>query len=145
VDVLPDISNTELYNILLKNKRLFYQQTTDNLFTGILQKRVAQAVLKCAGVTDFSKPVGKLSDNELKLITDTAKQMTFTVTENCGFDRAQAAKGGVAGDEIDAHTMKSKRCENLSVCGEAIDICGECGGYNLHFAFASGMIAGENL
>ena len=41
--------------------------------------------------------------------------------------------------------MHSRVCDNLSVCGEAIDLCGECGGYNLHFAFAGGIIAGEHL
>ncbi len=71
--------------------------------------------------------------------------MRFSVTGNEGFDRAQACLGGVYGGEIDEMTMRSKKQKNLWVCGEAIDLCGECGGYNLHFAFASGMIAGENL
>ena len=63
----------------------------------------------------------------------------------CGFEQAQCALGGVNGCEIDEKTMQSKIVKNLYVCGEAIDICGECGGYNLHFAFASGLTAGENL
>ena len=53
--------------------------------------------------------------------------------------------GGVYGKEIDNKTFESKLIKNLYICGEAIDICGDCGGYNLHFAFTSGIIAGANL
>ena len=71
--------------------------------------------------------------------------MIFKVIGNEGFDRAQACRGGVVGEEIDPETMQSKITKNLYICGEAIDVCGECGGYNLHFAFAGGIIAGEHL
>ena len=69
--------------------------------------------------------------------------MRFPVIENCGFEQAQCALGGVSGREIDENTMQSKIVKNLYVCGEAIDICGECGGYNLHFAVGSGILAGK--
>lgn len=145
VDLTPDISNTELYNILNKNKELFSKQTADNIFTGILQKRLSQAVLKSAGIKDFSRACSALSDIELKAAAQSAKRLVFKVTGNEGFDRAQACRGGVVGEEIDPETMQSKITKNLYICGEAIDVCGECGGYNLHFAFAGGIIAGEHL
>lgn len=145
LDLLPDISERELNKILLQNKKTFAAQSADNLFTGILQKRVAQAVLKAAGCTDFAKSCAAYTAAELQKAAQTAKAMRFSVTGNEGFDRAQACLGGVYGGEIDEMTMRSKKQKNLWVCGEAIDLCGECGGYNLHFAFASGMIAGENL
>ncbi len=145
VDLTPDISNTELYNILNKNKELFSKQTADNIFTGILQKRLSQAVLKSAGIKDFSRACSALSDIELKAAAQSAKRLVFKVTGNEGFDRAQACRGGVVGEGIDPETMQSKITKNLYICGEAIDVCGECGGYNLHFAFAGGIIAGEHL
>ncbi len=145
VDLLYKISKNKLYNILSKNKKLFSRQSADCLFTGILQKRIAQAVLKSAAVKDFSRPCSALGDEDIRRAAHSAKNLKFTVTENAGFDRAQACKGGVQGNEIDPLTMQSKIDKNLYVCGEAIDLCGECGGYNLHFAFASGIIAGESL
>ena len=57
--------------------------------------------------------------------------------------RPELGAGQVTSD--DARTMRSKKQQGLFICGEAIDLCGECGGYNLHFAFASGIVAGENL
>ena len=145
LDLLPDISEKELYNILIKNKELFSNHTIDNLLTGILQKRIAQAVLKSAGVKDFSRTCEALGDGELGSIAKTAKSLCFTVTGNAGFDRAQACRGGVLCGQIDPVTMQSLLVKNLYFCGEALDVCGECGGYNLHFAFAGGIIAGEAL
>ena len=145
LDLLSDISEKELYNILIKNKELFSNHTIDNLLTGILQKRMAQAVLKSAGVKDFSRSCSTLGDGELGSIAKTAKSLCFTVTGNAGFDRAQACRGGVLCGQIDPVTMQSLLVKNLYFCGEALDVCGECGGYNLHFAFAGGIIAGESL
>ena len=53
--------------------------------------------------------------------------------------------GGVNGNEVNGYTFESKVVKNLYICGEALDVCGDCGGFNLHFAFTSGIITGENL
>lgn len=145
VDLLQEYSFEEIYGLLSENRSRFESLNADNLFTGILQKRLGQAVLKRSQTSDFSRLCGSLRDTELHAAAKTAKQLCFTVTEKSGFDQAQCAAGGAFGDEIDEATMKSKRVKGLSVCGEAIDLCGECGGYNLHFAFASGILAGESL
>ena len=146
VDLLPDISEKELYNILLQNKERFSAQTADNIFTGILQKRIAQAALKKAEVSGFSRKCAELTESELKKAAKSAKALRFQIIGNLGFDRAQSCKGGVkVSGQIDRTTLESRRVKNLYFCGEAIDVCGECGGYNLHFAFATGIIAGEQL
>lgn len=145
LDFLPDISDKELKSLLYNNKKLFFNLTIDNLLTGILQKRLGQAVLKESKVTDFSRKCSTISDSDIENIVRIIKNMRFPVIENCGFEQAQCALGGVSGREIDETTMQSKIVKNLYICGEAIDLCGECGGYNLHFAFASGLTAGENL
>lgn len=145
LDLLPDISYKELIELITKNKILFNNFEIDNLFTGIFLKRLAQAVLKISGIKEFSRTCKSLSEQEIKQIADTVKNMSFEVIENCGFEQAQCALGGVNGKEIDENTMQSKITKGLYVCGEAIDTCGECGGFNLHFAFASGLVVGENL
>ncbi len=145
LDLLPDISYKELLNILGNNQKRFSHLTADNLLTGILQKRLAQAVMKSCGVSDFSRICGELDDRSVKAVANAVKTFTFRVEGLSGFENAQCAKGGVPAKEIDEHNMQSKICKNLYICGEAVDICGECGGFNLHFAFASGITAGENL
>ena len=145
LDLLPYISDRELKSLLYNNKKLFSDLTIDNLLTGILQKRLGQAVLKESKVNDFSRKCSTFSDSEIENIIRKIKDMRFPVIENCGFEHAQCALGGMNGCEIDENTMQSKIVKNLYICGEAIDLCGECGGYNLHFAFASGLTAGESL
>ncbi|MBR3106319.1 MAG: aminoacetone oxidase family FAD-binding enzyme [Clostridia bacterium] len=61
-----------------------------------------------------------------------------------GMENAQVTAGGIRGDEFDPKTLQSRLCPGLFAAGEALDVDGDCGGYNLQFAFASGLIAGEN-
>ncbi len=145
LDLLPEYSDKELYSLIYKNKKQFNKLEVDNLFTGTFIKRMGQAILKTSGIKDFSRKCESLTDNEISKIVSVIKSMSFPVIENCGFEQAQCTTGGVNGHEIDEKTMQSKLVKGLFVCGEAIDICGECGGFNLHFAFASGYLAGENL
>lgn len=145
VDLLPNYSYEELYELINKHIHLFASFSCDNLFTGILQKRLAIAVLKMSGINNFTRNCSELRKNEIIEICNTVKNMTFCVEGKGDFSNAQCAIGGVIGREINENTMESKIIKNLYICGEAIDLCGECGGYNLHFAFSSGYLAGENL
>ncbi len=145
LDLLPDISLTEIYALLNKQIKLFGSLPLENLFTGIFHKRLGQAVIKCSGINNISRSCKALTQNEIKAICKTIKYFRFKVIENCGFNQSQASLGGVIANEIDENTMQSKIKKNLYIIGEAVDICGECGGFNLHFAFASGHLAGENL
>lgn len=145
LDLLNDISFTELFSIMIKGKDLFAKQTIDNIFTGIFHKRISQAILKTSGISDFSRLCTDLIEKEIKAICSIVKSMKFKITDKESFDKAQCALGGVKGSEINENTMQSKIVNGLYIIGEAVDICGECGGYNLHFAFSSGHLAGENI
>lgn len=145
LDLLNNISYSELLYTMNKSKELFSRQTIDNIFTGIFQKRITQAILKMSGVSDFSRLCSDLNEKEIKAICSIVKSMIFKITDKESFDKAQCALGGVKGSEINENTMQSKIVNGLYIIGEAVDICGECGGYNLHFAFSSGHLAGENI
>ncbi|MDE7301187.1 MAG: NAD(P)/FAD-dependent oxidoreductase, partial [Clostridia bacterium] len=51
---------------------------------------------------------------------------------------------GVPAEELD-DDLQSKKCENLYLAGEVVDVDGDCGGYNLHWAFASGMHVAKSI
>ena len=104
-----------------------------------------EAVMKQAGVSNFSVPCGSLLPGQIEAIVRTVKHMSFSAEKITAFEQAQCASGGVAGSEINEKTMESKKVKNLYLCGEVIDSCGICGGFNLHFAFASGYLAGGSL
>ena len=61
-----------------------------------------------------------------------------------GMENAQVTAGGIRGSEFDSRTLQSRTCPGLFAAGEALDVDGDCGGFNLQFAFASGLVAGEN-
>lgn len=71
--------------------------------------------------------------------------MRLTISGTDGWEKAMATTGGVALDEVDAGTMKSRRLGGLSFCGEMLDVDGPCGGFNLQWAFSSGALCGENV
>ncbi|MEE1218925.1 MAG: aminoacetone oxidase family FAD-binding enzyme [Ruminococcus sp.] len=145
IDLLPDYSYYDVITLIKNQKELFGNMPIDCIFTGVLQKRITQILLKMNDIKDFSRLCSSLSDKEIKLIAGTIKKMSFIVASNSNFDASQCAIGGLNADEINPYDMQVKKVKGLYVCGEAIDICGECGGYNLHFAFSSGHLIGENL
>ncbi len=67
---------------------------------------------------------------------------TFDIHRTAGFDRSQVCSGGIDISEVDPSTMEVRRCPGVYVCGELLDVDGDCGGYNLHFAWATGRLAG---
>ena len=71
--------------------------------------------------------------------------MPIEVKETNGFENAQVCSGGIPLDEINPETMESKIVKNLYLVGELLDVNGDCGGYNLGFAWMSGLIAGSKV
>ena len=93
---------------------------------------------------------GVKSTNELdskikKQLCENLINFKLDIIGTNGFDRCQVCSGGVSLEEINTCTMESKIQKSLYVTGEIIDIFGDCGGYNLAFAWISGMIAGINV
>ena len=112
------------------------------LLNGILPEKVSYAVLKQAGVPLRGETAGEISDETIGKIVDTACAYRISVTGSRGLDYAQVTAGGASCDEFDPSTMESALVSGLYAAGEVLDVDGDCGGFNLMFAFASGRIAG---
>ena len=125
VDLLPDYSEDEAKLLL---SALDTKRGAASLLGGIMNKRLTKLV-KCDG--DFDE------------LAHSAKNIEFTVKGTRSFSDAQVTKGGIPLDEVGAD-MQSKKCPGLYFAGEILDVDGGCGGYNLHWAWASGVCAGEN-
>ncbi len=89
-------------------------------------------------------PVDTRRDDFLKETVKRIKHLRFTVDENIvkDFDKAQVISGGVSFEEM-GRDLELKRYPNIRVCGELLDVYGDCGGYNLQWAFSSGFTAGD--
>ena len=72
------------------------------------------------------------------------KGYRIKANDTMGFNNAQVTAGGVDTNDVDT-TLESKKVENLYFTGEILDIYGECGGYNLQFAFATGLLVGDSI
>lgn len=104
--------------------------------------KVALALLKNAGLAK-GIPLNQVEDSALKGLIDRLMDTRLPVTGVRGFEYCQVSAGGVPVSEVDPQTMESRRVKGLYLTGETLDVVGPCGGYNLHFAFASGALAGK--
>ena len=114
----------------------------DELMTGIVHNRLGRVLTKTAGITGTS--TGQLTDNEIDELVRTVKDFEIRLTEPMGMDHAQVTAGGVLTRDFDPDTMESRLVPGLYACGEVLDIDGDCGGYNLQWAWSSGIVAGRS-
>ena len=101
-------------------------------------------VAKAAGLSP-AVPLGSLQAADLDALAAQCKDFPLPVTGTCGFDQAQVTAGGLDTAEFDPHTLQSRLVSGLYACGELLDIDGDCGGYNLQWAWSSGRLAGKLL
>ena len=94
------------------------------------------------GTSRGKQYVNQISNAELREVIAAVKGLEIDLTEPLGMDSAQVTAGGVLTDGFDPQTMESKLVPGLYACGEVLDIDGDCGGYNLQWAWSSGRCAG---
>ena len=139
LDFLPQWTDLQLQKEL--SRRMETDLPMEELLTGILHNRLGRVLTRCAGVKskEFAK---ELSKEEMIAVCACAKAFEMELTEPLGMDSAQVTAGGVITDQFDSDTMESKLVPGLYACGEVLDVDGDCGGYNLQWAWSSGRAAG---
>jgi len=113
-----------------------------NLLSEFLPKRLAH--IWCELYIQ-SKPVNQYSDKELRAIGQHIHNWTIRPAGTEGYNTAEVTLGGVDTDELSSKTMEAKKVPGLYFTGEVIDVTGQLGGYNLHWAWASGFAAGQHV
>ncbi len=128
IDLMPFMDK-----VSFKNKKVY------DLLLGFLPNKMIDYILK---TLDISKDVyyEDLSNDKKQKLTKTLKEMKFNITSYKEFDFSQVCSGGVSLREINPLTMESIFVKNLYIIGELLDVNGDCGGYNLTFAFLSGIL-----
>lgn len=142
IDMLPDMNFDEAKKLAARIRSIRQNAPLEDFLSGIVNKRIGMSILKSVTVHPLSEKAGTLTDKELKDITAAVKDFSFEITGLSGFEKSQVTAGGVHISEVDSE-MRSKKFEGMYFCGEILDIIGDCGGYNLYFAFASGELAGR--
>ena len=128
---------------LLKQRRESYPQLESaQLFTGMLHNRLGKMLVKYAGLPQ-DLALGKLSDIQLEQAVQAAMDFRLKLLGTEGFDHAQVTAGGIKTTGFNPETLESWFMPGLFVCGELLDVDGDCGGYNLQWAWSSGRLAGR--
>lgn len=144
VDLFPDVEEQALRRELLSRRREHPETPLEQLLTGLVHKRLGYAVMKQCGLSPLSMPLRSVEEKRIHALARALKRWEFSVLEDRGYDNAQVTGGGIPLNEIDCKTMESKICKGLFLAGEILDVTGLCGGYNLHWAWCSGLRAGQN-
>ena len=142
LDLCEDISKTELSEHINYIKRNSPEKELETVLSGIVNSKLGFAVMNKANIKTRTK-IGQVTQRELSAICDILKSFDISISGTKGFDSAQITCGGIKTDEINPETMMSKIVNGLFICGEILDIHGDCGGYNLHLAWTTGRIAGN--
>ena len=143
LNLLRNLNHEEIVSLIHNRKKMMPNQTLENFLTGILHNRLGRTILRYAGF-GFTDPIHTLKSSDIKRIAHAIQDFEIPVIGTMGFDAAQVTAGGIRTEEFNPKTMESYLCPNLYAAGEVLDIDGDCGGFNLQWAWASGYLAGKH-
>lgn len=143
LDLCPEIDEIDLFNHIKHGVNNSQNIEFETILNGIVNLKLGFAVMNRSGIKPQTK-CSSLKDFQINEVVKQLKNFDISIKSAKGFDNAQITKGGLNTNEISSETMMSKKAEGLFLCGELIDIHGDCGGYNLHLAFTTGRIAGNS-
>ncbi len=120
------------------------RRTMEDFLSGIVPKRLGQTLVKASGI-ELTRLAGSLTPAELHRLRDTLTGWTLPVTGTLGFDQAQVTAGGASMKDFDTRALRSLRAPGLFAAGEVLDVDGDCGGFNLQWAWSSALLAAEGI
>jgi predicted Rossmann fold flavoprotein len=135
IDLLPE---TDILGVFFSRRQS--KMETRNVLAEYFPKRFAQTWCDHRMI---SKPLNQTSDKELKQIANALHAWEIIPKGTEGYGTAEVTAGGVDTEELSSKTMEAKKAPGLYFVGEVVDVTGELGGYNLHWAWASGYVAGQ--
>ena len=144
LDLLDGTPFGELEALLAARCHALPELTANDLLTGMLHNRLGRTLVRRAGLS-LEVPLSALDGKSLRRVAGCVKRFALPVTGTQGFDSAQVTAGGARTAQFDPETLSSRLVPGLYAAGEVLDVDGDCGGYNLQWAWASGRLAGRLL
>ena len=137
IEFAKEYGERELTEFLTKKASRLDYADADNILTGVMNKQIGRAVVKRSGAKT-------LDENSIRKIVSTMKRFDLKVLGTLGFDYSQVTRGGVPFSEL-CEGFECKKAKGLFVVGEALDVDGDRGGYNLQWAYSSAMVAADKI
>lgn len=142
VDFLPDYNFDDVKSVISKRIKNYKDRPLEELFSGIFHKNLGNLFIKLQGLK-LSDKCGGLKEKDIVKLTGLIKCLPLKISSCGGFDNSQVCSGGVDTKDLTLN-LESKNIPGLYFAGEIIDVNGDCGGYNLTWAFCSGILAGNS-
>ena len=142
LDLCPGRTAAQLTQLLQARQAAFPALPLENFLTGLLHNRLGRTLLRTLQL-DFASPCASLSYRTLAAIAGRIKCWQLPVRGCLPLEQAQVAAGGIETGGFDSETLESRLIPGLYATGEVLDIDGDCGGYNLQWAWSSGYLAGQ--
>lgn len=141
LDLLPELTEEQITDRLSVRKAACPKLEAGDLLTGAVHNRLGRLLVQEIGIP-LNAPLERLDEDTLLHLARQCKALCLDLTESMGMDSAQVTAGGILTQDFDPQTMESRICPGLYACGEVLDIDGDCGGFNLQWAWSSGRLAG---
>lgn len=142
INLLPDFKFDMLVDELNVRKKMGQYLPANTLLNGLINQKLTDMILDRAGINP-DLYISSLSDEQIIKIARLLQEIAVTVTNYRDFEFAQVCTGGIPTSDVDSMTLESKIVPHVHFTGEILDVDGICGGYNLHFAWATGYMAGK--
>lgn len=142
VDFLPSLSLAEIPSFTQKRLQNIPSDSVIHILEGVTNSKLADAVLKARNISP-SLEITAANKNVIDSLLAELKVWSFRITSHNGYGNAQATRGGVSTSEL-TEELESRLVSGIYFAGEMINVDGDCGGYNLHWAWTSASIAAES-
>ena len=144
INFFPNSNRNELLSNIESLLKALPNEKASVLLTGLVSNKIPAVLLEVCKL-DSDIKAKDINAKQIRSIVNQLINWRLKITDTQGFKHAEVSGGGVRTDEVDNKSMESKKVKGLFFTGEVLDITGHRGGYNLHFAWASGYVAGKSL
>ena len=144
INFFPKINRNDLADQIQSLFKTAPNQKAVDILTGMVSNKIAPVLLDICKI-NLNTKASEINAKQIKAIAYQLNQWKLKVIDTQGFGHAEASGGGIRTAEVDNKTYESKLCKGLYFAGEVLDIVGNRGGFNLHFAWASGYLVGKSI
>jgi predicted Rossmann fold flavoprotein len=142
LDLFPALDFMETQQLLTERKKRFGYRPAVEYLNGVINQKLIPILLQEAEIKAGN--VNEITPAQIKKLTSALKGLKTVITASNPYEQAQVCSGGIDTREVDAETLESKIINGLYLAGEILDVDAICGGYNLQWAWTSGVLAGKH-
>lgn len=144
VDMFPNKTKQEINDLFSNHLSIFCYREISSALIGLINKKFIPTILKDCGIKDIHTPCSNIDWKHLNTFINKLKHWEFNCIDTNGYSNAQVTVGGINTNEINPSTLESKLVKDLYFCGEIVDVHGDCGGFNLQWAWSSAYTVAQS-